>query len=229
MKRGRNRDAFDVYCELLDRFNHGILHKESEAYLALCARHLIDESFEKGDYLVVADTYFKVRNKIGLSPERTGMFFKIGDSLWRVGLKSDAIAVLDRLKQVGKNESQQSILDMVMMEMNYSQGEITEEKWNALLKEFAKNNSQMASLAKKNTADYYYKKGQYDKVIPLYEALLKDERNSGIMAIQGNYADALKNKKICASAINRYVLIINKCRENPQNVMKIFSQTHMRV
>jgi len=216
-KTGHCKESFDLYCHLLNRFSNGILQKESRRYLVLNAKRLIEESYGKGDDLVVADIYYKISNKIPLSPETCDMFFKAFISLWRMELTSDAATVGDSLKQNSQNASQRAILDLIMMEINYSRGgtEVTEEKWNFLLREFAKNKSEMANMARKNMADYLYKKGQYDKVIPLYEVLLKSEENSGLLAIQGNYAHALQNKNLCSSAINRYQVIVNKCKENP--------------
>jgi len=215
-KAGRISEALDLYCTLLDTFPNGRLQKESRGYLVLTARRMIDEYYGKGDYLAVADLYYKIRNKIPLSPETTAIFYKIGDSLWKIGLRPDAVALLDRLKQNGSNAAQQAISDFVMMEINYTQGQISEEKWKALLSEFAKDNSPTSSAARKNLGDYFYRTGQYDKVIPLYEALLKDEDHPDLLRISRNYAHALRNNNACSAAINRYLGIIGKCKENPQ-------------
>jgi len=217
-KAGRYRDAFDLYCTLLDSFSHGILEKESRAYLVLNAKHLIEASYGKGDDLAIADLYYKIRNKIPVLPETTEMFFKIGGSLWRLGLMSETVAVWNRLRQNCQNPSQRALLDLIMIEADYSQGRavITEEKWNSLLRALAENKSETASRARKNMADYFYRKGQYDKVIPLYETLLREQGNSALLPISKNYAHALRNQNLCSSAIERYLGIINRCKENPQ-------------
>ncbi|WP_175476334.1 tetratricopeptide repeat protein [Syntrophus gentianae] len=220
-KAGRSKEALDLYCLLLDSFPHGRLQQASRGYLVLNAKRLIEESYGKGDFLAVADLYYKIRNKVPLSSEATGMFFKIGDCLWKLGLRADAVALLDRLKSNG-NEAQRAISDLVMMESTYSQGEMTEEKWKALLAELAKNNGETANMARRNLANYLYGKGQYDKVIPLYEAMLKGEGRSDLLPISRNYAHALRNNRMCSAAINRYQEIINKCKENPQKCDSAF-------
>ena len=214
-KAGRCKEAFDLYCHLLDTFSHGILQKESRGYLLLNAKRLIEESYGRGDNLTVADIYYKVRGKILLSPETCDLFFKAGISLRKLGLMSDATLIWNCLKKNGQSASNRTILDLIAMEADCSREgtEIPAEKWNVLLTGLKKSNGEIADMTRKNIADYFHRKGQYDKVISLYETLLKGKGNSGLLTTQGNYAHSLKSRNLCSTAMTQYQEIISKCKD----------------
>lgn len=215
-KSGRFKESLELYCRLLDAFPHGRLHQESRAYLVLNATHLIEEARAGGDFLAVADLYYRVRNKVPLSAESMAMFFRIGDSLWKTGLKADAVALLDRLKQKNNQAMETSVSDLIMLESDRSQEEMTDEKWKALLAELARNGGDAADAARRNLADYFYGKGRYDRVIPLYEELIKAKGRADFLPISRNYAHALRHQGLCSSAVSRYREILDACREDPQ-------------
>lgn len=218
-KAGRCKEAFDLYCHLLDSYTHGDFKDKSRGYLFLNARRLIEEAYGRGDDLAVADIYYKIHNKISLSAETRDLFSRAGVSLRKLGFLSDASSVWNSLRQHGLNASGAAVLELMVVEdPGIRKGnDVPEEKWNALMKQFTENDGILKETAIKNLADYFYLKGRYDRAVSLYKILLEGKDNPDLLTIKGNYAHALKSNNDCASAIKIYQKIIHEYRDSPQN------------
>jgi tetratricopeptide (TPR) repeat protein len=102
-KLKQDRKAADIYLEFLKKYPQSKITDEVRKGLKLASGALIDCSYEKKDYLAVADIYFKAYRAVPLQPDEHEIVDKIAVSLSNVGLSDDCFNLLKNYRNVCKD------------------------------------------------------------------------------------------------------------------------------
>jgi TolA-binding protein len=102
-KLKQDRKAADIYLEFLKKYPQSKITDEVKKGLKLASGALIDCSYEKKDYLAVADIYFKAYRAVPLQPDEYEIVDKIAVSLSNIGLSDDCFNLLKNYRNVCKD------------------------------------------------------------------------------------------------------------------------------
>ena len=215
-KMKKDRSSADIYLEFLKMYPQSKLIDEARKGLKLASGTLLDEFFQKKDYLAVADIYYKAYGVLPLQADEFDRINKIIISMREIGLNEESLQLLKDYKRICKDEA---IGNKIMLEI--AEGEMVRAKYddaeriiNELIVKPAIKNSAMLTTMKKHLAEIAYKKRQYDKAVSGFEAVINSGQtlnNDGTDYLY--YADSLKEKKDNSRALQNYL-----------NAVKYFSQ-----
>lgn len=179
-KMHRNKKAADVYLEFLNTYPSSKVVGEAREGFKAASAGLIDDYFDKKDYLAVAYIYFQAYKAIRIQNDEYKQVSKIALSLKELGLTEHYLNLLKDYKKVGKDEQtlNRVILDIAEGQMSqgkYDEAQKTLEELN--IRPSVKDSGLIMAI-KKNQAAISYKKGVYDKAIVNYDDVVRSGQNS---------------------------------------------------
>ncbi len=150
-KLKQDRAAADAYLEFLKKFPQSKIKDEARKNLKLASVSLIGESYRKGDYLAVADIYFKAYRVVPLQPDEYEIVDKIAVSLNNIGLSDDCIRLLKNYKNICKDfktvgKINNRIVETEMGRRKYNEAEKVLSE--SLLQTSPKNKTDLAAIKK---------------------------------------------------------------------------------
>ena len=179
-KMNRNKKAADVYLEFLRTYPSSKMADEARLGFKTASAGLIDDYFDKKDYLAVAYIYFQAYKPILIKNDEYKQVSKIALSLRELGLTEDSLNLLRDYKKVGKDEQ---ILNRVMLDI--AEGQMTQAKYDEAEKTLEElsirpsvKDSGLIMAIKKNQAAISYKKGVHDNAMVNYDAVVRPGQNS---------------------------------------------------
>jgi TolA-binding protein len=164
-KLDRNKKASDVYLELLNMYPQSKMADEARKGFRKNSAGIIDEYFDKKDYLAVAYIYFKAYKNVPVQADEFKQISKIVLSLKELGLTEDCLTLLRNYKNVCKDEQilnkvMLNIAEVQMAQAKYDEAQKTLEE---LISRPSVKDSGLIMAIKKNQAEISYQKGLYDK------------------------------------------------------------------
>jgi TolA-binding protein len=176
-KLDRNKKASDVYLELLNMYPQSKMADEARKGFRKNSAGIIDEYFDKKDYLAVAYIYFKAYKNVPVQADEFKQINKIALSLKELGLTEDCLNLLRNYKNVCKDEQtlnkvMLNIAEVQMAQAKYDEAQKTLEE---LISRPSVKDSGLIMAIKKNQAEISYQKGLYDKAS--YDAVGRSGQN----------------------------------------------------
>jgi len=216
-KAGRYKEAFDVYGAYLKKYPKGKYLDEVLRNYKLLATRLVDLYYDKKDYVAVADMYFAafVKGKHGNADSDT--YLKIGESLKAVGLYDDASSVYNELAKAATSTQNENKAILSMAEIDVLKGKYkdAEQKLQSILNQTKNKDMAVMNKAKAMMADVTFHQGLYDRAVQSYRDILNKTKSvEEGLPIYDKYADALKEKNMCALAIRYYQKIIESASKD---------------
>jgi TolA-binding protein len=179
-KMHRNKKAADVYLEFLNTYPSSKVVGEAREGFKAASAGLIDDYFDKKDYLAVAYIYFQAYKAIRIQNDEYKQVSKIALSLKELGLTEHYLNLLRDYKKVGKDEQ---ILNRVILDI--AEGQMSQGKYDEAQKTLEElsirpsvKDSGLIMAIKKNQAVISYKKGVYDKAMVNYDDVARSGQNS---------------------------------------------------
>lgn len=228
-KNNRYKESFDAYRQLLSQFSQGKYKAEAIKYIIMTTDRLVEENYAKGDYLALADIYFKSRDKGLITGDNFKMSYLMGDSLKRLRLHNEAMEVFEKLLKtscsiIDRNKILLAIADTECERGNYDNIERVLQQLSAISSEAErksishnrKNRSRgtvksyvpenpMHKQMSRILGNVYFKKGQFEKSALYYSKLLSSgESMEGMALVYLNYAECMKAIKSLPLAISSY-------------------------
>lgn len=214
----RSQEALTAYLTLISRFPQGKSTNEGRKRLKLQIKSLVNENYEKGDYLAVADIYFQSYGK-DLTPwEDFATAARMGNSLLTTGLYNEAEDVYGTLKKIYRERERENILTLALAKIDLAKNreQAAEEKLLDLLTASGSKNPALRNDIKVTLADLYYKKKLTAKAIPLYaDVLLTGAEGQG--GAYRNYGRALQEAKLSDKAIVNYLKALQDHERHPNS------------
>jgi TolA-binding protein len=211
----RYQEAFVTSISQLKRFPNGPCKGATLAHLKVITEQLVNEDYQKADYLRVADTYFMAYEGAWVKTVDFGTGYRIADSLRRVGLYRDARRVSEHLLMVEKDSRNRNSLLVLMADVNIRERHYDEAE--RLVTELAKDASSLGRedrLALRQTqADLYLKKGFYEKAAASY-AEISTDGSADSAALHRNYGVALRFSDACSSALHQFQIAIRQSEKD---------------
>lgn len=214
----RIKEGFAAYQSLLSRFPRGRSSEEGRKKLKLQARPLVEVSYEKGDYLAVADIYFQGYAKDFIPGDDFATAARIGKSLLMIGLYDDAAEVYGSMQKNCPDREQAKTITLALakIDLGKNRDAAAEEKLSALLKVGGIKDQALRNDVKITLADLYYKKGLLAKANSLYaEALLVRGEGQGV--VYRNYGRSLQAAKLSDRAIVNYLKALKDYEQYPKS------------
>ncbi len=215
----RFQDAFQASIVQLKRFPNGKCKDAGLAQLKAITEHLVDEDYRNGDYLRVADTYFRAYEGAWVKTVDFGTGFRITDSLRRIGLYRDARRVADHLILVEKDGRHRNSLLVMMADVNVRERHYDEAERivTELSKEAASLGRDDRTALRRIQGDLYLKKGLYQKAAASYIDVAAEGMGDTAL-LHRNYGMALRFSDACPSALQQFQLAIRQSeKENTGN------------
>ena len=218
-KMHRNKKAADVYLEFLNMYPKSKMADEARAGFKKASAGLIDDYFDKKDYLAVAYIYFKAYQAVPVQADEYKQLSKIALSLKELGLTEDYLNLLMDYKKVGKDEQ---ILNSVMLDI--AEGQMAQAKYDEAQKTLdeligrpsVKGTGLVAEI-RKNQAAISYRKGLYDKAIANYDTVIRSGQNIKNPAqTYWQYASSLNQQKENSLALQNYLIAVKYFNQDKQ-------------
>ena len=218
VKQNLIREGFGAYQSLLSQFPRGKSSDEGRKKLKLQIRSLVNEGYEKGDYLAVADIYFQSQGKNLIPWDDFATAIKIGNSLLATGLYDEASEICGSLKKIYLDRERENVITLASAKIDIAKNrdDAAEEKLSVLLTVGGSKDQVLRNDIKITLADlYYYKKGLLAKANPLYaEVLLAGGEVQG--AVYRNYGRSLQGAKVSDKAIVIYLKALKDYEQHPK-------------
>lgn len=179
---------------------------------------MVNENYEKGDYLAVADIYLRAYGKDTVSRDDFNTALRIGNSLLMTGLYDEASAIYGTLKKIYPDRERESIITLALAKIDVAKNldSAAEEKLSAVLAGGGGKNPALRNDIKITLADLYYKKGLPAKANPLYaEVLLAGGERQG--RLYSNYGRSLQAAKLSDKAIANYLKALKDRERHPES------------
>lgn len=247
-KNNRHKESFDAYRQLLSQFPQGKYKAEALKYFIVTADRLVEEHYAKGDYLALADIYYKSRDKGSISGDNFKIAYGMGDSLRRLRLNDEAMEVFEKLLKTSGNVAEKNkillaIADTECERGNYSNVERALSQLSSSLAEAERkskshNRKNISTTAAKPAlpessvqrhmnrvlGNVYFKKGLFEKAALYYDKVLASgESIEGMAMIYKNYAECLKamnSLKMAAASYQKAIEVYNReSQKYPLEVM----------
>jgi tetratricopeptide (TPR) repeat protein len=208
-KLHHNKKAADVYLEFLSMYPQSKMADEARVGFKTASAGLINDYFDKKDFLAVAYIYFKAYKAVPMQADEYKQLSKIALSLKELGLTEDYLNLLRDYKKVGKDEQ---ILNRVMLDI--AEGQMAQAKYDEAQKTLEElisrpsvKESGLIAAIRKNQAEISYRKGLYDKAIANYDNVVRSGQNIKDPAqTYWQYASSLKKQKENSLALQNYLL-----------------------
>ncbi|HTZ39298.1 MAG TPA: tetratricopeptide repeat protein [Syntrophales bacterium] len=214
-QKNRFQEAFVTSITQLKRFPNGSCKDAALVHLKGITERLVDEDYQKADYLRVADTYFMAYESAWVKTVDFGTGYRIADSLRRVGLYRDARRVSDHLLMIEKDSRSRNSLLVLVADVNVRERQYDEAE--RLVAELAK---EAASLGREDRialrriqGDLYLRKGLYEKAAASY-AEIPSEGAADASILHRNYGVALRFSDACSRALQQFQLAIRQSEKD---------------
>ena len=217
VKNNRLKEGFVCYAALINRFPQGRSSEEGRKKLRLQVRSLVNEGYEKGDYLAVSDIYFQGHGRDLVPWDDFTTAGKIGDSLLRTGLQDEAAIIYEALKKIYRDREQEKVILLALAKVDLAKNkdEAAEEKLLSLLAGGEKNQG-LRNEIKITLGDLYYKKRLWAKASQLYADVLP-AGGKATGALYRSNGRALQAAKLSDKAIVNYLNALKDYEQHPQS------------
>jgi tetratricopeptide (TPR) repeat protein len=218
VKQNRLPEGLASYQTLVSRFPRAKGSDEARKKLTLQARSLVNESYEKGDYLAVADIYFRGYGQDVAPRDDFNTAVRMGDSLLMTGLYYEAAAMYGALKKIYPDRARESIITLALAKIDVAKNmdSAAEEKLLALLSAGGAKNPALRNDIKATLANLYYKKGLSAKANPLYAEVLQ-AGGEDRARLYRNYGRSLQAAKLSDQAILNYLKALKDFQQRPKS------------
>jgi TolA-binding protein len=228
IKRKRYQEAFNTGCLLVERFPGGVYRKTAEENLMMAAKFMIEESYKKGDYISVVNTYLSIERDVLFESEDFDTLSRIGESLRKTGLLDHAALLFENMIRIfGAGEKGRGLL-LEMARIDYDSGNYKEagKRLQPLVEEESQVEDEVLNAARELMGDISCKEGLYKDAADFYSAALDLGRNSGDkVALLKKYADALKEMGMYSSAfVNYWRTLKGSAEERPDMVADLYEE-----
>jgi tetratricopeptide (TPR) repeat protein len=157
-KRGRFFVAFEVSSASITRYPKGSYASDTANILKSAFKSLVNDLYNREDYLSLADLYFKTFHKGFYEQPDDDVLMKIAKALQKLSFKKEALTMLNYLDAVCKDGA---VKENIRKDMEIlKQGESTGSE-NLL-----------------NAGDRLYVEGKYQEALQWYEGALKNPDNT---------------------------------------------------
>jgi TolA-binding protein len=210
-KMKKDRSSADIYLEFLKMYPQSKMIDEAKKGLKLASGTLLDEYFQKKDYLAVADIYYKAYGALPFQADEYDRINKIIISMREIGLNEESLRLLKDYKKICKDETvgNKIMLEIAEGEMDRAKYDEAESILNELIVKPAFKNTAMMTMIKKHLAEIAYKKRLYDKAVTEYESVINSGHNINNTGHDFlYYADSLKEKKDNSRALQNYLTAV---------------------
>ncbi len=228
-RNGRYKDSFDTYSLLLGQFPRGRYKAEALKSFLATAERLVEENYARGDYLELADIYFKSREQGVIAGDHFKMAYSMGDSLKRLGLYNEAMEVFEKLLKTCGSAADRNRVSLAIADIDCERGNY--ENVEKILQQLStaplepeqapplRNRKSKHKLTAKSPApdsrmqkqinrilgNVNFKKLQFDRAALHYARVLaSDEGIEDIAVIYRNYAQCQRALKSVPAAIASY-------------------------
>lgn len=216
VKKGQGRTAADVYLDFIRQYPESKRLAQAARGLKSASDALIDEYYNKQDYLAVAYVYFRSYGAVALQAEEYPQVNKIAQSLKNLGLMSDYLKILTRYLKVATDES---IINKVTLDITdglIAQGQLDEaqKKLAQLAAKPAVKKSTLMTGIQKNLGEIAYRQKEYGQAVINYDAVVRSGQtldNPGLL--YSRYARSLKEKNENAQALQNYLTAVQYLNE----------------
>ncbi|MBP8985357.1 MAG: tetratricopeptide repeat protein [Syntrophobacterales bacterium] len=217
LKAGRHREAFFNFAYMMQQFPGGRYRAEGANSLILSAERVVDDSYASGDYLFVADIYFKAYEKVMSRSRNLKARWMVGDSLKRVALPDEALKVFgDLLKEVGYQERGRLLVEIADCHRRLGDDDQAEKVVAGVGNSRGMEPSVVAA-AKRMLGDIYSRKGEYKKAASLYgEVPAVRETLADRAAFHLNYGIALMETNALSTAKAQFLLAVESYEQEPK-------------
>lgn len=220
VRKGEGRKAADVYLEFLSLHPESKRSAEAARGLKTASAQLIDEYYDKKDYLAVAYVYFKSYGAVPLQADESVQINKIALSLKELGLVDDYLNLLNHYLKVAASEP---VLNKVTLDI--AEGLMIQRKYDdalSLLRTLAAKPSVQKSVLltpiRKNLAEIAYLKQQYDQAVANYDAAVRSGQEMPHPGrIYMNYARSLSEQKKNDQALQNYLTAVQYLKEEKRD------------
>lgn len=208
------REAFDTYARLLSLYPKSPYRASCRQGLEETRNALVNDYYQKGDHLAVADLYF-VESGFQYHLD-TDVLFKVADSLQRLGLYQQAARTFQDLKNTQAHGDPES-LDLAIAEAEMKSGKIREGQARLVtLLAQKRSGATVAKRARRILADSYYREKNFDGAMEYYAAAMPVGRGEeGAALTLYRYADALKRRGQGSLALQYYQEALNSAAVAP--------------
>jgi TolA-binding protein len=214
-----NRKAANVYGEYLKLYPQGKQIAEAKKGLKLASFTLIEDNYQKKDYLAVADIYFNAFRTLPLQAEEYEIVNKMAISLKGINLNDEYVKIWKDYKNVCKDDK---IIGKVML--NIAEGEMARYKYDEaekILSELmalpAIKNTTLMVAVKNDLAEIAYRKGLYDKAANDFDAVINSSQSINDPGMTfWHYAASLKGKKENSRALQNYLIAVKYLSQDKQ-------------
>lgn len=220
------REAFLASLVQLKRFPNGRCKDAGLANLRAITERLVDEDYQKGDYLRVADTYLTAYEGAWVRTIDPATGRRIAESLRQVGLYREARKVAEHLLATEKDGRSRSALLVLMADVNLRERQYDEaEKIVAELAKQASPLSRDERLAlHRIQGDLYLRRGLWAKAASAYAEVPADGA-ADAAALHRNYGVALRFSDACATALQQFQLAIRQSENNKSDQGRILQDS----
>ncbi len=178
-KLHRNKKATDVYLEFLNMYPSNKMTDEARKGFKTASADLIDDYYDKKDYLTVAYIYFKAYKAAPMQADEYKQINKIALSLKEVGLTEDYLNLLKEYKKVGKDEQilNRVILDIAIGQIAQAKYDEAQKTLDELISRASVKNTGLIAEIRKSQAVISYQRGLYNKEITSYDDVIRSGQN----------------------------------------------------
>lgn len=219
VRKGQGRKAADIYIDFLQQYPQSKRVADATIGLKKAAGALIDEYYDKKDYLAVAYVYFKSYRIVTLRANEYPQVSKIAFSLKELGFIDDYLTILNRYLKVAVDESiiNKVTLDIADGLINQGKYDEAQTKLNELAFKPSVKKSVMMTEIRKNLAEIAYRRQQYDQAVVNYDAVLRSGQEiSDPGTIYAKYARSLNERQENTQALQNYLLAAKYLKEEKQ-------------
>ncbi|MBN2254678.1 MAG: tetratricopeptide repeat protein [Deltaproteobacteria bacterium] len=227
--KDRYEEAFNGYVDLLKRFPTGRKTKESRERLNAVGKILVERSYEKKDYLSVADLYSRSRRNGLFEYGDFSLFSKIGESLKKIGLLADAQTVFGEMEGMNLSNPERANIILAMAEIAFDSRQYDEAARRAqtVLDDSKLFGRPHLQKAREIMGDISYRKKMYDDAARFYSSVIDaGVTDGGIHRLYKKYADVLKDRGFYPSAIVNYTRALNGGKTVTGDKGSIFAGSH---
>ncbi|MDR2861381.1 MAG: tetratricopeptide repeat protein, partial [Syntrophobacterales bacterium] len=209
----RLQEAYDTYAELLRRYPGSRYLQAAHASAKKIKTDLVNDNYQKQDYLAVANLYFSEKDT--QYPWPGDIYYKIADSLKNLGLYEQAIKVFnDILARKLHPDSRMPELAIAQMDVEAGNHKTAQRR---LIPLAAQNTSPDATDRKirRLLADSYYAGGAFDKAASLYAAAMPFDKGDTLAMYR--YINSLKRTNQTDLALRHSQDILNDLNAIAEN------------
>jgi len=202
----RPQEAFDAYSELLQRYPGSRHLQTAQASVKRMKTDLINNNYQKQDYLAVANLYFSEKDP--QYPWSGDILYKIADSFKNLGLYEQAARLFSDM-QTRKLHPDSRIPELAIAWMDVDSGNYraAQRRLIPLVTKKPAPDAVEREIRRLLADSYYFAGGAFDKAAELYAAAMPFDKGD-TLAMQ-RYVNALKRTNQTTLALQHSQNILN--------------------